>query len=487
LYCIASNSIDNMNSEYTAPIVQGTLVPEDDRYGKTSYSHSANQFSDEGGYHQPVRQHEQQPNQFRDVIWAVAFVAHLVAMLAMISVNIAAGGDGGDDDAHSYGGVTTLATVSAVTSIGLSSTTIGLMMRYPTEMLKAGLIFSVILVGMMAVMSIATGSIFAILVGVFFFAVTVYYVKIVWKRIPFAASNLKTALTAVKANLGLGVVAYLNMALAFVWIGLWLTGMAQSYASSNGGIGFLLLVSFYWTYEVIKNTIHVTCAGTVGTWWFVPHEANSCCSKAVSDSFCRATTYSFGSICFGSLLVAIVQALEMMARQARQNEDLQLLYCIIECILSCIRDIIEYLNKWAYVYVGLYGFGYIEAGRNVIQLFQQKGWTVIITDDLADRVLLMMSFAVGVLTGFVGLIAALADPNLLQGIGIEEGATAVAFFISFGVGLMFCSILMSVVGSAINTVIVCFAESPAEFESNHPELSREMRSTWAEAWPELSI
>jgi len=42
---------------------------------------------------------------------------------------------------------------------------------------------------------------------------------------------------------------------------------------------------------------------------------------------------------------------------------------------------------------------------------------------------------------------------------------------------------MAVVGSAVNTTIVCFAESPAEFEANHPELSAEMRGAWHQAWP----
>lgn len=50
-------------------------------------------------------------------------------------------------------------------------------------------------------------------------------------------------------------------------------------------------------------------------------------------------------------------------------------------------------------------------------------------------------------------------------------------------GFLISSILMSVVGSAVNTVIVCFAESPAEFEQNHPHLSAEMRAAWRQAWP----
>ena len=45
-------------------------------------------------------------------------------------------------------------------------------------------------------------------------------------------------------------------------------------------------------------------------------------------------------------------------------------------------------------------------------------------------------------------------------------------------GFSFASIMMSVVGSAVNTVIVCFAEAPAEFEQNHPVLSLEMRGAW---------
>jgi hypothetical protein len=176
---------------------------------------------------------------------------------------------------------------------------------------------------------------------------------------------------------------------------------------------FLLLVSYYWVHQVLTNTVHVTTAGTAGTWWFVPNEANSCWSSAIQDSFRRTMTYSFGSICFGSLLVAILQARRALAHMSQNNEEMQMLTCIIDCILACIQDILEYLNKWAYVYVGLYGFGYLEAGRNVIQLFQQKGWTVIISDDLCDRVLFMISIGVGLLSGLVGLALAAADDSLL--------------------------------------------------------------------------
>ena len=243
-------------------------------------------------------------------------------------------------------------------------------------------------------------------------------------------------------------------------------------------------LSYYWVHQVLQNTMHVTTAGVVGTWWWTPLEANSFWSTALTDSLVRATTTSFGSVCFGSLLVALVQALRALEYHSRSHDDLQFLACIIQCILSCIESIIEELNRWAYVYVGLYGFSYLEAGRNVIQLFQAKGWTVIITDDLADNVLFMMSVAIGLGSGLVGLVMGFLDVNMFANLGFEHAAGP-AFVVGLLTGFMFASIIMSVVASAVNTVIVCYAEDPATFQMNHPHLSSKMREAWVQAWPGL--
>jgi uncharacterized membrane protein YidH (DUF202 family) len=91
--------------------------------------------------------------------------------------------------------------------------------------------------------------------------------------------------------------------------------------------------------------MHVTTAGTVATWWFVPDEASAWWSQALSESLARATTYSFGSICFGSFIVAFVQALRAVERHARGQEDLGMVLCVVDCILGCLQSIIEYFNK----------------------------------------------------------------------------------------------------------------------------------------------
>lgn len=259
----------------------------------------------------------------------------------------------------------------------------------------------------------------------------------------------------------------------------------------NYGYMFLLFLSLYWAQQVFTNVVQASVAGTVGTWWFVPEEASSCCSSAVTSSVCRSCTYSFGSICFGSLLVAIIKALRAVAENAKNNDDANaILICIIDCILSCIQGLVEYFNKWAFVYVGIYGYGYLEAGKNVMTLFQQRGWEAIIADNLVDSTLNMVSLLFAGLAGAFGLILEASTDwfdvldESVKNADDFQIAKFVAFFLAFIVGLAVSSIVLSVVSSAVDSTIVLFAEAPAEFESNHPLLSSKMRAAYMAIYPD---
>lgn len=369
-------------------------------------------------------------------------------------------------------------------ALALSTLSLKVMMENAETLVQTALIFSVLMSLVMAFFAFVSGNMIMAILGLVGFAIGCCYAYAVWHRIPFAAVNLKVALTGVKANLGLTFVAFIFMALAFGWTMFWFLGIGNALNGSSLAIAFSLFLSYYWTHQVLQNTMHVTTAGVIGTWWFVPAEANRFWAPALTDSLVRATTYSFGSICFGSLLVAIIQALRALEHYSRDNEDLAIVRCIVQCILACIESIIEFMNRWAYVYVGLYGMNYIEAGRNVITLFQNKGWTAIISDDLASNVIMMISVGIGLASGLVGLLLAWTDKNLFQDFGLDNTSGA-GFLVGFLVGFLFASVYLGVVDSAITTVIVSYAEAPAEFQMNHPELAAEMTSAWTQAWPGL--
>jgi hypothetical protein len=297
-------------------------------------------------------------------------------------------------------------------------------MCIPGVLIKVALIFNVILAGIAALAGFIFGNFGLGLFGCIFFAIMICFAKLVWSRIPFATANLKTGCAAIRANCGVVLVSYIFTALACGWSILWTLAVAgiqdrlitcEQQTNANGnqvtvctnpnyGFFFLLFISFFFTHQVLQNCVHTCVAGVVGSWWFKP-DHNGCCSCAIFGSFLRTMTTSFGSICFGSLLVAIIQALRQLAEQARQNDELgQMLACCIDCILSCIQAFVEYFNKWAFVYVGVYGYGYCEAGKSVIQLFKDRGWEAVIADDLVGMVLFFLSLLVGLVTAGLGVL-----------------------------------------------------------------------------------
>lgn len=463
------------------PVVQGYAIQQnqDQQQGFTNSNNVQSQAMIGGGEFDGYKG-QAQPKKFNDLFFAFLFWTHLAIMAVLLPVSLGQGNGGGGNGG--VGGIIYFCTVCAVFATGITTISFGFMMNFASQLVQLALYFQIGCAGAMAIMGIMSGNILMAGMSTLMFFFSICYAYMVRNRIPFAAANLTTALTAVRANLGLIVIAYIFLFMGFGYSIFWTT-ISNYVLQISSSYAFFMFLSFYWVQQVLSNTVHVTTSGVIGTWWFAPAEASSCCSPAINDSFCRATTYSFGSICFGSLLVAIIQALRATMNYLRNNEDAQIIVCLIDCILSCIQGIIEYINKWAYVYVGLYGYNYLDAGRNVISLFQNKGWTTVITDDLAENALFMMSVANALLTGLVGFIVGTMDQNIFANYGVDSPG-GIGFVFGFLIGFVLASIMMSVVASAVNTSIVCFAEAPREFEVNHPQLSNEMRNAWRQAWPE---
>lgn len=439
---------------------------------------------------------EEQPKECRDVWAALLGVGNFIAMIV---VGIMYGQDAwnaliNNDTEYKYSGIVYMVLICGVISVIISGVMLLVMMAIPTLLIKFSLIFVIVLGLGLAVWSFFVGQIWGGVIGIIFFLIGVCYARAVWGRIPFASANLVTGCTAIKQNFGSVFVAFIFLLFAFAWSLIW--GMAASgiyeqvYSNCVGnscqinyGILFGMMLSFFFGHQIIQNSIHVIIAGCVGSWWFSP-EDNGCCGSAVTGGTCRALTTSFGSICFGSLVVAIIQALRSLANEARNNGDAQCLACIAECILACLQGIVEYFNKWAFIYVGLYGYGYVEAGKNVITLFKNRGWEAIIADDLVSNVFFLLSLVTGGLVALAGYLISLSSEFLTEaGVGQNDEAW-VAAVLGFVVGLVLCSVLMSTIASSVNAVIVLYAEAPAEFESNYPELSSEMRTAWVGAFPE---
>eukprot|EP01082_Thalassiosira_pseudonana_P009411 g8245.t1 g8245 contig29:77745-79378(+) len=431
---------------------------------------------------------ELQPSEFRDKLFAVVFGLHLLALTSTAIVltpawlkEITDTASGSEEDEASDSSVNEssaspafLATAFAIAIVAAPALSL---LQFP----PAGIVYGII-----------TAFLFC-------------YARRVEHKIPYAACNLRCGISVLTSNLGLVLIAFGVMIGLIGYTCLWAIAFGASmskdemwedvqqvdeYSSDGktlsafgGTVAALFGLSFYWTHQALKNVVRVSVAGVTGTWWFSPSEAASFCSVAVRDSFFRSTTYSFGSICFGSLIVAVLHMIRSMLRSSANGNGNggNVLRCIAVCILSYIEALVEYFNKWAFIYVGLYGYDYISAGKRVMSLFKTRGWDAIIADNLVNRLLGITSLTIGLLTGLCTLFVAFCfEEN-------SAGMLGAGFLIGLVIGLVISGITFGLLSSAVDSIIVCYAEAPSEFNESHPVEAQDMHETWTSAWPSHNL
>lgn len=221
-------------------------------------------------------------------------------------------------------------------------------------------------------------------------------------------------------------------------------------------IFFLCMLLIYWHNITLINVGHVTASGVMATWFFSTGEVES---SVTTNSFRRAITTSFGSICFGSLIEAIIRALAALARylQERARRDGNMAMCVIACVLRCILnmlgDIVEYINSYAFVYVAMYGYTYIHSAKQTFQLFKSRGIQALINDDLTN-----IPFIIG------GILCVIFIILICILVGDFDGNIFIA--VIFGFIIYYCVVYTLV--SYIKTLFVCWLEDPNTLKMHRP-------------------
>lgn len=332
------------------------------------------------------------------------------------------------------------------------------------------------------------------------------YACCIRKRVKFAAAHLHVAGNAI-FRLPMTLVVALVMVLAQIgWGVAWALGALglmfhQDYITLSSGectttncdldfntgavIGSLcgLLLMYFWGMFVLRNIIAVTTAGTVAAW---KNASNS--PFITMGAWLRAVTLNLGSICFGSLMVAIletiVQILNILSWLASQSGNCCaacLLGCL-SCIVGCIESWIEFFNRFAFSYVGIYGYSFVTASKHVFKLFRQKGWSAIVNDDLTGNVFFLGNIIVGAISAYIAL-EMVSDSDKAK-LSMFKHPDVVIVFFAFVVGYAINNLFMSVIASAVTTIFVLWAEDPRGWEMTRPEAYERLHKAWLAIYPE---
>jgi hypothetical protein len=289
-----------------------------------------------------------------------------------------------------------------------------------------------------------------------------------WRnRIDFAAALLSAVAGLTQKYPATITLSYASLAAQLVWNTFWIVTVVLLLRMQNTpgyAVSVFLIFSFYWVSQVLQNIVHVSCSGTFATWYFL---SNNMPANPTAKALRRALTYSFGSICLGSLLVALIKTIRAIVRSLR-NSRFALLACLIDCILSCLDGLLQYFNKYAFVYVAIYGSTFWTAAKQTFQMFKDTGFMAIVNDSITGTVFGMSSFIGAILAAILGALISL----------IWVDSIILVIIISFFIGYTMIFQVMQTLESGVATIFVAFAEDPHALQRNDPQLYNRFISTY---------
>lgn len=214
---------------------------------------------------------ENQTPQYRDTPFALGFIAQLfvVTFLAIFwgfgsLRQKETNSDTQETETVSLWGFFILLILVSSASIGIAAAALDFMTNHAEQLIQASLVVSCVTLGAVVVLLFANGASGFGFCWMFVLICTALYAYSVQRRIPFASTNLKTALSAIQTNYGVCVLAYIVAAAANVWVVLWILaflGVAfRSSACADGScdmhmnplVFLLMLLSYYWTSQVLQ-------------------------------------------------------------------------------------------------------------------------------------------------------------------------------------------------------------------------------------------
>lgn len=329
-------------------------------------------------------------------------------------------------------------------------------------------------------------SIFGISLGIF----SIIYTVGVWGKIPFIASNIKAAFHVLKLYKELFIMSIFQFSILGLWTLLWayvMIGVIESTSESycddwecekylDWTSILLLCLSYYWTYQVIKTIGALTVARTFANWLLCTDKTKRS-TTVVKSSYIRSVTTSFGSVCVSSLLLTLMKSIHKVASYIRKRKDKNqksFLFFCADCMVECLLSFTVIFQEWTIIFVGIHNLSYSEAASKVIELFEMRGLSTLLTQNVVSNLLFVSSVIISCMVGLFGLILSIAT----QSIYIDQTPTEI-FGIAAVVGFIGSRIFMCVIESAVNSVIVLFAESPYLLQSKEPSIYKEMSESWS--------
>lgn len=220
------------------------------------------------------------------------------------------------------------------------------------------------------------------------------------------------------------------------------------------------LFALLWVNAFIIAATQFVLASSTAIWYFSQGTGQRN-NASIRTSVKRFFKYHFGSIAFGSLILAIIQFIRLVLAyiQAKskklEGKNSKMIQCAFACIsycLLCFEKFIKFLNKNAYIQIALSGKSFCGATRDAFHLIVHNPLRLGVVSSIGGVFVLFGKIFIAAITALIAFLVLTNWDRYSSQIYSPFIPTLLVFIFAYAVGAVF----MTVYGLAADAILACF-------------------------------
>merc|ERR1711998_32864 len=316
---------------------------------------------------------------------------------------------------------------------------------------------------------------FAVLV-VLLFAYTAYTLYSMYHRVALAASMIKVAGGVLEELPSVFIADAMLAVCKFLWMifcGASAWAILANTEHNVFWVGSALALMTYWGLQVLSNIVLAASYGALGEWYYKG-------SARMTGPLVRAFSVHFGSVCFGSLLIAAIETIHDMLHTIQQKGAFpSWALCCIDRALATIQSTFDYINKYGFVQVAVHDETFLSASKRAISFLKYKGLTALVNDSIVFYLARVGAISGGLLSGAVPVLMMRAlHHDKIDTVGLTSDQETTLAFSGFFLGSYVVYTLISPFPAMVTALLVCFAEPPEILAQEHEAQYQALIEPW---------
>ena len=239
----------------------------------------------------------------------------------------------------------------------------------------------------------------------------------------------------------------------------------------NWVVSYVVLgvISGLWVVSAALEARLYVIGGVVCQWYFAPAGTTDF-KGTTSRSLRHAYGPSFGTICYGSFVITVIELLKRSAEKMRRENRGNILVCLCVVCLDCVYALIEYISRFAMIQASMTGEAFCDAARSITDLLSRNFLLAYGTYAFPRYVLTSVVFILSVAFGYLSYALSSVGYSFSEGVYIGSAYAYAVGIMCFVIAYVVLDFFIMILLNVVDSIFVCYAVDKDRNAVHHPDL-----------------